>query len=110
MSSAAAWCGGPSPSCGPWADRRAPTTLLRPNDECDAREVDGNRVVRQELGQRPGGHSGRPDGVGVRRGSERERDRELVGADGVRAVTVVPLAEVTAQPVVDGRAKLLQSV
>ena len=79
-------------------------------EERDAREVDGNGVVRQELGERPGCHAGQPDGVGVRRRSERERDRELVGADGVRAVTVVPLAEVTAQPVVDDRAKLLHRV
>jgi hypothetical protein len=40
--------------------------------------------------------------------AEREGDRELVSADGVRAVPVIPAADVSAQPVVDDRAKLLQ--
>ena len=85
-------------------------TLLRPNNERDAREVNGYRVVREDLRECPGGESRRPDGVRVSRCAEREGDRDLVGADGARAVPVIPAAEVAAQPVVDHRAKLLQRV
>ena len=37
--------------------------LQSAQDERDAREVDGRRVVREELGERPGGQSRRPNGV-----------------------------------------------
>jgi len=87
-----------------------PTLLLRAYDERDAREVDGGRVRGEELGERSGGQSTRPDGVGMRRGAEREGDRELVGPDGARAVPVIAAAELAPQPVVDDLAKLLQSV
>ena len=88
----------------------ATDALLRPNDERDAREVNGNRVVREEFGERPGGKSRRPDGVRISRCAEREGDGELVGPDRARAVPVIPATEVAVQPVVDHRAKLLQRV
>src|SRR3954469_22913767 len=84
--------------------------LLRPNDERDSREVNGNRVLREELGERPGGKARRPDGVRISRCAEGEGDGELVGADRARAVPVIPAAEVAVQPVVDHRAKPLQRV
>src|SRR6185503_16169608 len=67
---------------------------LRPNDERDAREVNGNGVVREDLGERPGGQSRGSDGVSISRCAESEADGELVGSDGARAVPVVPAAEV----------------
>jgi hypothetical protein len=84
--------------------------FLSANDERDAREVDGSRVVRQELGESPGGESRRPNGVRISGCAECEGDRQLVSADGSRAVPVIPAAQVTAQPVVDHLAELLQSV
>jgi hypothetical protein len=39
-----------------------------------------------------------------------ERDRQLVSADGLGAVPVIPAAEVVAQPVIDHLAQLLQGV
>jgi hypothetical protein len=84
--------------------------FLSANDERDAREVDGGRVVRQELGERAGGESRRSNGVRIGGCAEGEGDRQLVSADGLRAVPVIPAAEVTAQPVVDDLAELLQSV
>jgi hypothetical protein len=87
-----------------------PSPPLRAHDERDAREVDRRRVVLQELRQRPRGQSCRPNGVRVSRRTEGEGDGELVGADRVRRVAVIPAAEVAAQPVVDVLAKLLQSV
>ena len=83
---------------------------LRPDDERDAREVDGGRGVREELSERPSNQSRRPDRIRVRRRPENEGDHELVGADRVGAVPVVPIAEVTGKPVVDDRAKPLQSM
>jgi hypothetical protein len=46
----------------------------------------------------------------MRRCAEDEGDRQLVGADRLRAVAVIPPAEIAAQPVVDDRAQLLQRV
>ena len=37
--------------------------LLSANDERDAGEVDGSLVVREELGESPGGQSSRSNGV-----------------------------------------------
>jgi hypothetical protein len=34
--------------------------LLPPHDEVDAEQVDGGHAVGQQLGERPGGQSGRP--------------------------------------------------
>ena len=42
--------------------------------------------------------------------AECEGDRQLVSADGSRAVPVISAAQVTAQPVVDYLAELLQGV
>jgi hypothetical protein len=84
--------------------------FLSANDERDAREVDGGRVVRQELGERARGESRRSNGVRIGGCAKGERDRQLVSADGSRAVSVIPAAELTAQPVVDDLAELLQSV
>ena len=88
--------------------RRRP--LLRPNDERDTREVNRNGVVREDLGESPGGQSRRSDGVRIGRGAEGEGDSDLVGADRARAVPVIPGAEIAAQAVVDRGAKLLQRV
>jgi hypothetical protein len=91
--------------------QRAPDDhLLSANDERDSREVDGSPVVREELSERPGSQSRRPDGIRMRGCAERDSDRKLVGADGVRAVPVIPAPEIAAQPVVDNRAKFLHSV
>ena len=95
-------------AAAPTAEHGAP--LLSANDERDAREVNGGRVIRQEFGERPGGQSGRANGVRVSRRAERERDRELVRADGLRVMPVIPAAEVVAQAVVDDLAQLLQGV
>ena len=89
---------------------RARRSLLSAHDQCDARKVDGSRVMRKELGERAGSQSRRPNGVGVARCAQREGDRQLVGADRLRAVPVIPAAEVLAQTVVDDLAQLLQSV
>jgi hypothetical protein len=43
-------------------------------------------------------------------GAKGEGDRQLVGADGLGALPVMPAAEVVTQPVVDHLAQLLQSV
>ena len=75
---------------GTASSRRGP--LVRPNDQRDAREVNGNGAVREDLGERPGSQSRRSDGVRIGRGTEREGDRDLVGANGARAVSVVPAA------------------
>jgi hypothetical protein len=83
---------------------------LRANDERDSREVNRGRVIRQEFGERPGGQSGRANGVRVTGCAEREGDRQLVGADGLRAMPVIPAAEVVTQAVVDDLAQLLQGV
>jgi hypothetical protein len=84
--------------------------FLSANDERDAGEVHGSRVVGQELGESPGGESRRPNRVRISACAEREGDRQLVSADGSRAVPVIPAAEVNAQPVVDHLAELLQGV
>jgi hypothetical protein len=67
-------------------------------------------VIREELGERPGGQSGRPDGVRVAGCAEREGDRQLVGADGLRVIPVIPVTEGVAQTVVDDLALFLQGV
>jgi hypothetical protein len=87
-----------------------PTALQRANDERDAREVDGGLVVHQELGERAGRQARRSDRVRVRRRPEGERDRQLVGADGLRVVAVVAGAEVLAQAVVDDLTQFLQGM
>jgi len=84
--------------------------LLSANDERDAGEVDGSRVVREELGESPGGQSSRSNRVRMSGGAKGEGDRQLVGPDGLRAVPVIPAAEVIAQPVVDHLAQLLKSM
>jgi hypothetical protein len=100
----------------PWPRRAGPSRLpgrrhlLSANDQHDAREIDGSRGVREELGERPGGQSRRPNGLRVSRCAEDESDRQLVRAGGLRAVPVIPAAEVAAQPIVDDRAQLLESV
>jgi hypothetical protein len=81
--------------------RRRLVAFVSANDERDAREIHGGRVVCQELGESPGGESRRPNGVRISGCAEGEGDRQLVSADGSRAVPVIPAAEVTAQPVVD---------
>src|SRR4051794_838547 len=65
-------------------DHRA--ALLSADDNGDAREVDGSRVVGQELGERPGGESSRLNRVRMPSSSKREGDGQLVGPDGLRAV------------------------
>ena len=70
--------------------------LLRAHDERDAREVNGGRVVREELGECPGGQARRSNRLRMRRCAKREGDRQLVGAHGLRAVPVIPPAEVVA--------------
>ena len=67
-------------------------------------------MVREELGERPGGYARRSNRVRVSRCAEREGDGQLVGADGLRTVPVIAAAEVVAQAVVDDLAQLLQSV
>jgi hypothetical protein len=84
--------------------------LLSANDECDAGEVDGGRVVGEELGESPGGQSSRSNRVRMSGGAKGDGDRQLVRSDGSRAVPVIPAAEVIAQPVVYHLAQLLQSV
>ncbi len=54
-----------APGRKPPALRRRLVAFLSANDERDAREVDGSRVVRQKLGERPGGESCRPDRVRI---------------------------------------------
>ena len=80
------------------------------DDERDAREIDGGRVMGKKLGERAGSESRRPNGVRMARCAEREGDRQLVGADGLRAMPVIPAAEVVSQAFVDDLAQLLQSV
>jgi hypothetical protein len=65
-------------------------------------------VAREELGERAGCHARRSNGVGVRCPTEREGHRQLVGADRLRVVAVVPGTEVFAQAVVDDLAQFLQ--
>jgi hypothetical protein len=84
--------------------------LLSANDERDAGEVDGGRVVGEELGESPGGQSSRSNRVPMSGGAKSDGDRQLVRPDGSRAVPVIPSTEVIAQPVVDHLAQLLQRV
>jgi hypothetical protein len=98
-------------TCGRWKSvltRRR--YLLSANDEHDTREVDGSRVVGEELGKSSGGQPRRPNGVRMSRCAEDEGNRQLVGASGLRAMPVIAAAEVAAQPVIDDRAQLLHSV
>ena len=86
------------------------TRLLSADNERDAREVDSGRVMGKELGERAGSESRRPNGVRMARCTEREGDRQLVGADGLRGVPVIPAAEVISEAFIDDLAQLLQSV
>jgi hypothetical protein len=56
----------------------------------------------------PAGQARRPNGVGMRACAKGEGHRQLVGTDGVRAVTVIAGPEVAAEPAVDHRAEVLQ--
>jgi hypothetical protein len=103
----------------PRAERRNPQTparrarrrqLLSADCEYDSREVDRRAVVREELGESPGGQPGRANGVRMSCRADDEGDRQLVGAGGLRAVPVIPAAEVAAEPVVDDGAQFLNSV
>jgi hypothetical protein len=84
--------------------------LLSANDQRDSRKVNRGRVMRQEFGERPGGQSGRANGVRVTGCAERERDRQLVGTDRLRVMPVIPAAEVNTEAVVDDLAQLLEGV
>ena len=94
----------------PFDERQERRTFTVPERRARRPRGQRNRVLREEFGERPGGKTGRPDGVRISRCAEREGDGELVGADRARAVPVIPAAEVAVQPVVDHRAKLLQGV
>ena len=82
----------------------------RAYDERHTREVHADRVVRQQLSERPSGHSRAANGIGMGGCAEREGDRQLVGADRFGAVPVVAAAELATQPIVDDRPQLLHSV
>ena len=83
---------------------------LSAHNQRDAREIDGSRVVREELSKRPGGDSSGSDGVRMTRCAQDEGDGQFVCADRLRAVPVIPAAEVVAQALVDDLAQFLQSV
>ena len=58
----------------------------------------------------PAARPRRSNRLRMRRCAKREGDRQLVGAHGLRAVPVIPPAEVGAQTVVDDLPELLQSI
>ena len=70
--------------------------LQSAQDQCDTREVDGRRVGREDLRERPGGQPRGPNGVGMRVGAEGEGHRQFVGADRGRGVAVIASPELVA--------------
>jgi hypothetical protein len=86
------------------------TLLFGANDERDARQIHSRCVTGEQLGQRPGGESGRPNRVGMRGRAEREGHGQLVRAGRCGAVAVIAVTELALQPVIDERPQLLQRV
>jgi hypothetical protein len=77
------------------------------NGERDARVIDGSRVVHEELGERPGGQSRRPDRA---RGARPRSVKVTVSLSVPTRYVGHTVRRGDAQPVVDDRAKFLQSV